>query len=347
MLRRIARDSRATVDAELEAFAALGPFGATINAAELLGTATMLAVGFVLVRADVVTIGAATAAALYVLRLFNPIGLALFLFDQAMSTASALARLVGVTDLPAAPRPVTPREPADAGVRLRGIRHSYDGGPEVLHGVDLDVAAGERLAVVGASGAGKTTLGAVLAGLHEPAAGTVEIGGVTLAALARPRRHVALVTQEVHVFAGTVADNLRLARRRATDAELATALARVGATVTLDHVIGDGGHPLDPTAAQQLALARLLLADPAVAVLDEATAEAGSIGARLLERAADAAVTGRTAVVIAHRLTQAQAADRIVVLDKGRIVENGTHAELITRGGPYATLWAAWSRGAP
>ncbi len=345
-LRRIARDSLAGVDADLRAFAALGPFGAAVNGAELLGTVTMLAVGFLLVRADVVTVGAATAAALYVLRLFNPIGLALFLFDQAQSAAGALARLVGVVDLPVADLPVAPREPSGAGVRLRGVRHAYDSGPEVLHGIDLDVAAGERLAVVGASGAGKTTLGAVLAGLHEPAAGTVRIGDVPLAELAEPRRHVALVTQEVHVFAGTVADNLRLARRSATDAELSTALERVGATVRLDDVVGDGGGELDPTTAQQLALARLLLADPAVAVLDEATAEAGSIGARLLERAADAALAGRTAVLIAHRLTQARSADRIVVLDGGRIVENGTHDDLVARGGHYATLWAAWSRGA-
>lgn len=330
-LRRIARESQTTVDADLRAFAVLGPFGASINAAELLGTATMLTVGFVLVRADLVTVGAATAAALYVLRLFNPIGLALFLFDQAQSAGSALARLVGVADLPAAPRPAGTRKTAD--VRLRGVRYAYDGGPEVLHGIDLDVAPGERLALVGASGAGKSTLGALVAGLHRPTAGTVEAGGV------------ALVTQEVHVFAGTVADNLRLARPSATDADLAAALARVGATAALGDVVGEGGAELDATAAQQLALARLVLADPAVAVLDEATAEAGSIGSRTLERAADAALAGRTAVVIAHRLTQARAADRIAVLDGGRVVESGTHDELVARGGSYARLWAAWSTG--
>ncbi|MDN5934009.1 MAG: ABC transporter ATP-binding protein/permease, partial [Pseudonocardia sp.] len=202
---------------------------------------------------------------------------------------------------------------------------------------------GEFFALLGPNGAGKTTLGAVLAGAQAPTAGTVEIGGVPLAELAQVRRHVAVVTQEVHVFAGTVADNLRLARSGATDAELAAALERVGAALGLDEVVGDGAGELGATVAQQLALARLVLADPAVAVLDEATAEAGSSGARVLEVAAAAALAGRTAVVIAHRLTQAATADRVVVLDKGRVVETGPHAELVEAGGPYAALWAAWA----
>jgi ATP-binding cassette subfamily C protein len=344
MLRRISRDSAAAAAAEIKAIYALGPFGASVNGAELLGCASILTTGFLLVQTGTVTVGAATAAALYFLRLFNPIGLALFLFDQAQYTTSALARLVGVVDLPVAVEPEAPREPVDAAMRVRGIRHAYDGGAEVLHGIDLDVAAGERLAVVGTSGAGKTTLGAVVAGMHAPVAGTVEIGGVGLAELREPHRHVALVTQEVHVFAGTVAQNLLLAKPSATPEELAEALRRVGATAALDDVVGDGGDELGATRTQQLALARVLLADPIVAVLDEATAEAGSAGARELERAADAALAGRTSVVIAHRLTQAVAADRIVVLDKGRIVEAGTHDELVAAEGRYAALWAAWNR---
>jgi ATP-binding cassette subfamily C protein len=167
---------------------------------------------------------------------------------------------------------------------------------------------------------------------------------VPLAEIAELRRHVALVTQEVHVFAGTVADNLRLASPDASDAELTAALRTVGAPLALTDAVGDGGDELSATRAQQLALARLVLADPAVAVLDEATAEAGSAGARALERAAAVALAGRTAVVIAHRLTQAAAADRIVVLDKGRIVESGPHDDLVRAGGRYAALWAAWER---
>jgi len=342
-LARIDRHSRVAVELAMRASHAERRFGLVMNGAELVGVLAILVTGFWLVRADAVTVGAATAAALYFLRLFDPIGIMLYLLDEAQSAGAALARLVGVADMPAPPGPRRPRRPRDASVRLVGVRHAYDGGPEVLHGVDLEVAPGERVAVVGASGAGKTTLGAVLAGVHTPTAGIVEIGGVPLAEIAGLRRHVALVTQEVHVFAGTVADNLRLGRPEATDAELAAALHTVEARLSPTDVVGDGGDELSATRAQQLALARLVLADPAVAVLDEATAEAGSAGARALERAAAAALAGRTAVVIAHRLTQAAEADRVVVLDKGRIVESGRHDELVAAGGSYAALWAAWA----
>ena len=152
------------------------------------------------------------------------------------------------------------------------------------------------------------------------------------------------------MFAGPVADDLRLARPDATDAELRAALAAVGAEHWVDAlpdglatVVGEGGHPLTTTQAQQLALARVALAGTPIVVLDEATAEAGSAGARELERAADAATAGRTTLIVAHRLTQAAAADRVAVVDDGRIVEDGPHAQLATGTGPYAALWAAWS----
>ena len=152
-----------------------------------------------------------------------------------------------------------------------------------------------------------------------------------------------LVTQEVHVFAGSVADNLRLARPDADDQLLQFALNAVGVDLDLDALVGHGADELSATQAQQLALTRLWLVDPAVAILDEATAEAGSAGARVLEAAAERALRGRTAIVVAHRLTQALSADRVVVMDKGRIVEIGRHADLVAAGGPYATLWSAWA----
>jgi ATP-binding cassette, subfamily C, bacterial len=340
---RIADTSEAAVQAAMRARTAQSQFGAVLNGAEMVGVLAILVTGFLLVRADAVTLGAATAAAFYFTRLFSPLMGMLYLLDEAQSAGAALARLVGVADLPPPPVPTAPREPHDASVMIEGIRFAYDDGPEVLHGIDLNLASGERVAVVGTTGAGKTTLGAVVAGVRAPTEGMVRIGGVPQADLAEPRRHVVLVTQEVHVFAGSVADNLRLARPDAGDQLLQFALNAVGVDLDLDALVGHGADELSATQAQQLALTRLWLVDPAVAILDEATAEAGSAGARVLEAAAERALRGRTAIVVAHRLTQALSADRVVVMDKGRIVEIGRHADLVAAGGPYATLWSAWA----
>ncbi len=342
-LRGIGETSDAAVRAGVLARATQSRFGAVLNGAEMVGVLSILVTGFYLVRSEAITLGAATAAAFYFTRLFSPLMIMLYLLDEAQSAGAALARLIGVTDLPAPAAPARPQHPGDASVIISGVRFGYDDGPEVLHGIDLSLAAGERVAVVGATGAGKTTLGMIAAGVRQPDDGEVRIGGVPLAHLADLRRHVVLLTQEVHVFAGTVADNLRLARPDADDHQLRAALAEVGVDLELDAIVGHGADELSATHAQQLALTRLVLANPDIAILDEATAEAGSAGARVLERAADRALRGRTAVVIAHRLTQAVIADRVVMMDKGRVVEVGAHAELIKAGGPYAALWSAWS----
>ncbi len=342
-LERVRHTADRALDQTMRTRTLQSQYGAMLNAAEGLGVISLLLAGFLLVRDDAITVGAATAAALYFLRLFSPLMRMLYLLDEAQSAGAALARLVGVTDLPEPERPAGPGTPRDAGVSIRDLRHSYDSGPEVLHGLDLDLAPAERVAVVGASGAGKTTLGTLVAGVRRPAVGEVRIGGVLLDDLADLRRHVVLVTQEVHVFAGTVADNLRLARPAATDAELSEVLERIGLRAGLEDRLGEGVDEASATQAQLLALARLLLADPDVAVLDEATAEAGSAGARTLEKAAEVALAGRTSLVIAHRLTQAVSADRVVVVDQGRIVESGSHEELVAAGGTYAGLWSAWS----
>ncbi|MEI4271731.1 ABC transporter ATP-binding protein [Klenkia sp. LSe6-5] len=336
---RSARALAITVDV----FRLFTDFGWRMNRAEYVGLAAVLAVGFTLVRAGDVTVGAVTTAALLFHRLFGPLGLLLFTFDDVQSAGASLVRMVGVADLPEVPPGTPVRTAARPAVELRGIGHGY-GGPPVLVDVDLTIAPGERVALVGASGAGKTTLAGVLAGALEPTAGQVLVDGVPVADL---RDHVGLVSQEVHVFAGTLADDVRLARPGAGDAEVAAALRTVGAgwaqALGWDTLVGDGGHELTAPQAQQLALARLVLADPPVAVLDEATAEAGSAGARDLEEAALAATAGRTTLVVAHRLTQAARADRVVVLAAGRVVEQGTHAELVAAGGRYADLWSAWT----
>ncbi|MFE7338828.1 ABC transporter ATP-binding protein [Streptomyces fimicarius] len=351
---RSAGRSRKAVDLTMRSVNLVLGFYGRLHIAEYIGLAAVLIAGFWLVRDGAVSIGTATAAALYFHSLFGPVNAALVLLDDAQSAAAGLARLVGVTDLAEEPEPVgvphrksVPHqrtEPGTAAVTAHAVGHAYGPGRPVLHEVSLTLEPGEHVALVGTSGAGKSTLARIVAGVQQPTSGTVT------APAGSGEAAVVLVTQEVHVFTGTLAEDLRLARPDATDADLRAALATVHALDWaealpdgLGTVVGEGGHRLDPARAPQLALARLVLADPALAVLDEATAEAGSAGARVLERSAEAALAGRTALVVAHRLTQAVAADRVVVLEAGRVVESGPHEELRDADGPYAALWRAWS----
>lgn len=335
----------------IDVYRLLTRFWARNNRAEVVGLLAILATGFALVDAGDVSVGAVTSAALLFHRLFNPIGALIALFDQAQSVGASLVRLAGLALLPAPAAVPGARPPADARLVVRDLHHEYVAGRPAVDAVSLDVPPGRRVAVVGASGAGKTTLGAAVAGQLRPTGGEVSLGGVPLSHVAADGAlPVALVSQEVHVFVGTVRENLTLAAPAATEEQVRAALDEVGALAAvlalpdgLDTQVGAGALTVTPALAQQLALARVLLADPMGVVLDEATAEAGSAGARSLERAASAATAGRTSLTIAHRLTQAVDADEIVVMDGGRIVERGSHAELVAAGGVYAGLWAAWS----
>ncbi|WP_433510692.1 ABC transporter ATP-binding protein [Nonomuraea sp. CA-143628] len=345
-------------DISVSVFTLFTRFVGRVNRAEFFGLAAILVAGFLLVRGGSVTVGESAAAAVLFHRLFNPIAMLLFTFDEVQAAGASLARLVGVVEFAPAPqRSVwTPRVPADGSLELSGVRFSYDGQVDVLHDVSVRVAAGARVALVGSTGAGKSTLAAIAAGILRAGHGEARVGGVPLAELAPAdlRERVAIVTQETHVFAGPLIEDLRLARPGVSPDEAAAALDTVGALDWarslpngLDTVVGEGGHELTAAQAQQLALARLVLADPAIAVLDEATAEAGSLGARDIEASAAAATRGRTTLIVAHRLTQAASADRVVVLEHGKVVEEGPHHELVAAGGRYAELWRAWETGTP
>jgi ABC-type multidrug transport system fused ATPase/permease subunit len=291
-----------------------------------------------------------TAVTLYAVQMVDPVDRMISWLDEVQVGATALSRILGVELVPD-DRAEGDVAPADEHVVVRDVRFAYRD-RDVLHGIDIHLRPGERLAVVGPSGAGKSTLGRLLAGIHPPRTGSVTVGEVPLVDLPLDdlRRHVVLVTQEHHVFVGTVAENLLLARPGATEGDLREALAAVdalhwvlGLPDGLETEVGSGGRPVTPAQAQQLALARLVLADPHTLVLDEATSLLDPRAARHLERSLGAVLHGRTVVAIAHRLHTAHDADRVAVVEDGLVSELGSHDELVAAGGAYAALWASWS----
>ncbi|MEU4491429.1 ABC transporter ATP-binding protein [Streptomyces purpurascens] len=331
-------------------------FFPAVEVSYVLPVAGVLVIGGALHASGSMSLGAVVAAALYLHQLSGPLDEILIRVEQLQSSGASFARVEGLARAPRAAGEGECPDPAGDRIDVTGARYAYDGGVEVLRGVDLTVTPGERLAMVGPSGAGKTTLSRLMAGIDAPTAGSVTVGGVPVVGLGpeRLRRQVVLVTQEHHVFLGSVRDNLRIAEPSAGDAEVWKALAVVGADTWvrelpegLDTRLGQGGWRTDGSQAQQLALARVVLADPHTLILDEATALLDPTTARHTERALAAVLEGRTVIAVAHRLHTAHDADRVAVMEDGRLTELGTHDELVAAGGAYAALWHSWHGDLP
>ncbi|MET7423003.1 ABC transporter ATP-binding protein [Dactylosporangium sp. NPDC005555] len=290
-----------------------------------------------------VSLGTVVAAVLFLRQLVGPLDSILIWIEQLQSSGASFARVEGLAAIPPSDSAHS-GAPEDDRIEVRGVRYAYQRGDDVLHDVDLTIRPGERLAIVGLSGAGKSTLGMLIAGVDRPTAGTVTVGGVPIASLPPDelRRQVVLVTQEHHVFRESLRDNLIVP---APDEDLREALKTVGADWADDLDRDLAQHPLDGAQAQQVALARVVLADPHTVILDEATALLDPTAARTAERALAAVLHERTVIAIAHRLQTAHDADRVAVMDDGRIIELGTHDALVAAGGPYAALWHSWHDG--
>lgn len=301
------------------------------------------------------TIGTLTAFLLYLRMFFEPMQEISQFFNTFQSASSALEKLAGVlAQQPAIADPAQPvslSEPK-GDIGFHDVQFEYASGRPVLPGLELAVPAGQTVALVGTTGAGKTTIAKLIARFYDPTAGSVTLDGVDLRELAQSelRRHVVMVTQENFMFSGTVADNIRFGRPEATDAQVREAAAAVGADRFID-ALPDGydtdvakrGGRLSAGQRQLVAFARAFLADPAVLILDEATSSLDIPSERMVQRALETVLADRTALVIAHRLSTVQIADRVLVLEHGRIIEDGAPAELIGRAdGAYAALHRAW-----
>lgn len=302
------------------------------------------------------TVGTLAFFVLTLSNLFEPIQQLSQLFNTMQSSGAALHKLFGLLDTePDLEEPEHPVDlPRSGELVVDDVGFSYDGSVPVLVDVDLRLAPGERLALVGPTGAGKSTLAKLMARQYDPTAGSVSFGGVDLrdASSAELRRRITVVPQEGYLFAGTIRDNVRIGRPEATDAEVDAALESLGLlgrfrslSEGLDTQVRERGSRLSAGERQLVSLARAALADPAVLVLDEATSSLDPGTEVLVEDALEKLVEGRTVVVIAHRLSTAERADRVGVVADGRLAELGTHEELVALGGRYAALYENWTAG--
>jgi ATP-binding cassette subfamily B protein len=355
-IKRFERSNRSLFDSHVRSIRISTWYFGLVEFSGVIATSLVVGIGGWLVHRDTVSLGTVVAFILLLSSLFDPVQQLSQLYNGVQSAAAALHKLFAILD--ATPEvdeaPDAVALPSRGELAVRAVTFTYaSGSSPALEGVDLVVRDGERIALVGPTGAGKSTLAKLMARLYDPTQGSVTYGGMDLrqATHASLRQRIVVVPQEGFLFNGTIRDNVRLARIESSDAEVEEALQRLGVFAHFDRLpegldteVRERGTRLSAGERQLVALGRAALVDPAVLVLDEATSNLDPGTEAEVEAALEKLMQGRTTIVVAHRLTTVQRADRIVVVDKSRIAEVGTHAELVARGGKYAALARAWEK---
>ena len=355
-IKRFERSNRSLFDSHVRSIRISTWYFGLVEFSGVIATSLVVGIGGWLVHRDTVSLGTVVAFILLLSSLFDPVQQLSQLYNGVQSAAAALHKLFAILD--ATPEvdeaPDAVALPARGSLAVSAMSFTYaSGNKPALEQVDLVVRDGERIALVGPTGAGKSTLAKLMARLYDPTAGSVTFGGTDLrrATHASLRQRIVVVPQEGFLFNGTIRDNVRLARITSTDAEVDAALQQLGIfdhfdrlPEGLDTQVRERGSRLSAGERQLVALGRAALVDPAVLVLDEATSNLDPGTEAEVEAALENLMRGRTTIVVAHRLTTVQRADRIVVVDKARIAEVGTHQELLALGGKYAALARAWEK---